>query len=314
MTIREIYEKAIAVGREADWRGEECIEGILSRAREDSDKPDFDSDRLFNPYGDCRIASGNPDTEVNSVLVGINITSVELTLAGLLRTQGKPLDLVISHHTSCVNRGLFHYEDILLFHKYHLKEVGVPIETYDRLVDDWSAELKYTWRLDTLNTARILDMPLIVIHTPCDLLHIRHTREVFRRMSDRPLGKIAEEINGLEEIKRNPYAKVVVHGDSGALPGRVYNPGGGGWRPLIGIFEAACNTGIDTALLVSPTEEYFAAARQYGVNVVQIPHDPNDIYGINLMLDELERIHPLTIYDAESFMRVRRVDSNRSEK
>ena len=310
MTIRQIYEKAIAVGREADWRGEECIEEIFEQARKDSKKPGFDSDRLFNPYGDCRIAFGDPDTEVSSVLVGINITSVELILAGLLRTRGKPVDLVVCHHTSCVNRGLFHYDDILLFHKYSLAEIGVPKKTYDALVDDWCTSLEYTWKMDTLNTARLLELPLIVIHTPCDLLHLRHTREVFSRMKDRSLGEIADELNSIEETKQNPYAKVVVHGDPGALPGRVYSPICGGWRPLIGLFEVACQADIDTALLVSPTEEYFAAARKSGINVVQIPHDPIDNYGVNLMLDELERIHPLTIHEAESFTRVRRVQED----
>lgn len=307
MTLREIYEKAVEVGKAHDWRGKACIDQILAKARAEASKPGFDSDRLFNPYGDTRIVFGDLDTPIRSILVGIEIWPKEVLLAGLMRSAGKPVDLCISHHTTCVNRGFFCFDDILLTHKYSLEEVGVPRDKYDPLVDQWIADPGSEWKLDTINAARNLDIPLLVIHTPCDLIHVTRTRDIFDRMRDRPLAEIAEELNSTEEFARHPYLAVVVHGDADARPGAVYNPVGAGWQPKVEIFELACRAGIDTALLVAPQPEHLEMAADHGVNVVHLPSDPNCTYGINVMLDEFERYGPLTIYEAENFVRVRRV-------
>ena len=307
MTLQEIYEKAVEVGKANDWRGEDCIEQVLAMARAEASESGFDPDRLFNPYGDTRIIFGDPDTPVESILVGIEIWPKEVLLAGAMRNAGKREDLCISHHTTCVNRGFFCFDDILLTHKYSLAEAGVPRDKYDPLVDQWISNPGREWKLDTINAAKNLDIPLLVIHTPCDLIHVKRTREVFGSMKDRSLAEIATELNDIEEFARHPYLDVVVHGDADAKPGTVYNPIGAGWQPKLEVFELACEAGIDTALLVAPQPEHFAMAADHGVNVVHIPSDPNCTYGINVMLDELERCGVLTIYEAENFVRVRRV-------
>ncbi len=107
MKLREIYELAIKVGIESDWRGRECIDSIFEKARQESDEPGFDKDRLFNPYGDTRIVYGDSDTEIRSILVGIKIWPAEVLLTGQLRQMGKEVDLCLLHHTSCINRGLY---------------------------------------------------------------------------------------------------------------------------------------------------------------------------------------------------------------
>lgn len=307
MTLGDIYRKSVEVGIASDWRGQDRIDGILATARSESSGPGFDRDRLFNPYGDTRIAFGDPDTPVEAILVGIEIWPKEVLLAGLMRTMGKPVDLCISHHTSCVNRGMFNFSDILLTHKCCLAEVGVPREQYDPAVDKWLSELGSDWKLDTVNTARNLDLPLLVVHTPCDLLHVKRTRDLFARMRGSPLREIVEVLNGTEEFQQNPHREVVVHGDPEAKPGKVYNPVGAGWRPLVPLFELACQAGINTALLVEVPEEHLTVAAEYGVNVLGVPANPNCNYGINILLDELEQCAPLTIYEAENFVRVRRV-------
>lgn len=47
-------------------------------------------------------------------------------------------------------------------------------------------------------------------------------------------------------------------------------------------------------------------AREYGVNILDIPHNSNDNYGINRMLDELQTLGPLKVYEAGDFLRVER--------
>ena len=304
MTIRELYEAAIRIGIDNDWRGSDCIDGILQTARAASEAPSFDTDRLFNPYGDTRIAFGDPDRQVRSLLMAVDLRPTEVLLAAQMRAMGTPVDLCLSHHVSCINRGIYFFDDILLFHKYSLAEVGVPEDLRDDLVDRWTSTLRYVWKMDTINTARNLDMPLMNIHTPCDLFHVKHTRATFERMKDEPLEAIAAELNRTHEIREHKFDRVIVYGDPKARPGKVYNPVGAGWHPPTELFEAACRAGINTALLVGAPEPYLEMAGKYHVNVVEIPHDSNDNFGINLMLDALYEIEPLTIHVAGNFDRV----------
>ena len=307
MTLNEIYHKSIEVGIANDWRGRDAVDAILDKARKDSSEPGFDKDRLFNPYGDSRIAVGDPDTDITAMVVGIDIGPNELLMAATMRQMGKRVDLCFCHHTSCINRGLYYYDDIIEHHRSSLAEVGVPAEKYDPAVDEWISKIEYRWKLDTMNAARNLDIPLVNVHTPCDLMHVGHTLAVFERNSDATLGDIAAELNEVEEIKTTPYEEVIVHGDSDSKPGLVYNPTGAGWRPPLSMFEMACEVGINSAVFVSPDENFFAMSRKYNVNIVELPHNSNDNHGINLMLDEIEKVQPMTIYDAHNFRRVRRV-------
>lgn len=305
MKLKDIYEHSIKIAMANDWRGPERLDAILAKARQAQHEPKFDKDRLFNPYGDTRIACGDPQTEIKNILVGIEIRPEEVLLAGQMRQIGKPVDLCLSHHISCINRGLYYLDDILVTHGYALAEVGANESEYAPVIDRWLSERKGQWRMDTINIAKQLNMPLMNIHTPCDLMHIRQTRNTFARLKDATLGDIARQLNKTEEIRRHPLDQVIIHGDAAARPGKVYNPTGAGWRPLVELFELACKADINTAVLVFPTEEYFTMAREYGVNVVELPHDSNDNFGINLMLDELEKIGgPLTIYEAHNFARV----------
>jgi len=307
LTLGEIYRKVIEVGKTYDWRGQACIDGILEKARAESSQPGFDQDRLFNPYGDARIAVCDPKTPVKSILVALNLWPKEVLLAGQMRCIGKPVDLCISHRWSCVNLSLAFLGDILLTHKYCLQEVGVPREKYEGPVDRWIANPGYKMKLDTINTAKHLDIPLLVVHTACDLIHVKRARDIFNRLKDRSLGEVVEALSDTAEFKMNPYEKIVIHGNAKAKPGKVYNSIGAGWHPRIELFELACQAGINTALVASPSKEHLAMGAKYEVAIVAIPSDPNCNYGVNIMLDELERSGPLTIYEANNFTRVRRV-------
>jgi hypothetical protein len=307
VTIRDIYRKAVEIGMGIDWRGQECLDAIFSKAKEDADKPGFDEDRLWNPYGDSRIACGDPDTEVRSVLVGIEIHPEHLLMASHMRQAGKPVDLCLSHHMSCVNRGLYYFDDILVAHRRSLVEIGVPAGVYDPVIDAWCGEVKYEWKRNPTSVARHLDLPLMNIHMPCDLFHVKRLRDMLAGMSGATLGEVVDVFNDNEEIRRTPYEEACVHGDASASLGKVYVQTGAGWSAPPHVFALACKTGIDTACYVWPNDEILAVAKQYNVNVIEVPHNSNDNFGINSLLDALIReLGPLTVYDTHEFLRVER--------
>ena len=304
MTIRDIYMRAIETGMRIDWRGRAAIDEILGKAKADAGKPGFDRDRLFNPYGDTRIAVGDEDTEVTAILVGIEIHPVHVLQIAAMRQMGTRVDLALSHHVSCINRGLYYFDDILDIHKCSLGEVGVPAAQYEPAIAAWKGEVPYGWRMDLINMARTLGVPLMNIHTPCDLFHVKNIRDTFTQMEDATLGEIAAHLTeATEEVRRTPYEQYFVRGDESARPGTVYNSIGAGWRVPVTMFKLACDAGIDTAVFVNPGAEHLELAAEYGVNILDVPHNSNDNHGINRMLDELQEMGPLTIYDANDFVR-----------
>ena len=68
---------------------------VLEQARKEFDdlperkRWEFDQERLVNPYADTRILYGDPDTEVSSILVGIDLEVGEVLLADRLREKGQ---------------------------------------------------------------------------------------------------------------------------------------------------------------------------------------------------------------------------------
>ena len=94
MRLSEIYEIAITAGIAADPRGQAGVDRVLEQARKDYDalpedkRWEFDIEALTNPYADTRILVGDPEAEVKSMLVGIDLEVGEVLLADTLRARG----------------------------------------------------------------------------------------------------------------------------------------------------------------------------------------------------------------------------------
>ncbi|HSA35004.1 MAG TPA: NGG1p interacting factor NIF3, partial [Methanomassiliicoccales archaeon] len=104
MKLGEIYRFAVQLAKENDPRTGEEMEDELRRTEERYRKMDeeergrFDLDSLWNPYPDSRLVHGDPETEIEGVLWGIDISTGEMVLADRLREKGRLIDAVIGHH------------------------------------------------------------------------------------------------------------------------------------------------------------------------------------------------------------------------
>ena len=94
MRLSEIYHIAITAGIAADPRGQAGVDRLLEQARKDyealpEDKRwEFDTEALTNPFADTRILLGDPEAEVKSILVGIDLEVGEVLLADTAREPG----------------------------------------------------------------------------------------------------------------------------------------------------------------------------------------------------------------------------------
>ena len=176
MKIRDIYEGAVKRGVELDPRGPEEVGRELARAKKEFDdlsekkKKWYDRERLANPYSDSRILYGDPEREVKRVLVGIDMEVGEVLLADRLRERGTPIDLIIAHHPE--GRAMANLYGVMDMQSGILLKYGVPINIAEDIMEERIKEVER--RLMPVNhtrsvdAARLLDIPMMCVHTPTD--------------------------------------------------------------------------------------------------------------------------------------------------
>jgi putative NIF3 family GTP cyclohydrolase 1 type 2 len=298
MTIQEIYNLAIKLGIEADFRGQEEIEKNLLRVRQNFEKlsPDqkelFDKERLTNPYSDTRILSGDPEKEVKKVLAGIDIDGPELLLADKIGG----IDLIISHHPRGL--ALAGLDDVMqlqidLLHKY-----GVPINIAEKLLFKRIEEVARN--LSPGNHNRVVDMAthlkqaLLCVHTPTDNLVARFLEQ--KILKENNPYYVEDVLNILMTIPEYREAEKIGIGPK-IFVGRKENRLGnialseitGGTEGAPEIYEKLAQVGIGTVIGMHVSEKHKEEAEKAHLNVVIAGHMSSDSLGLNLFLDELEK-------------------------
>jgi len=187
LKIKEIYHLAIEKGIERDPRSKDFVRKLLEKENKlygemsEEDKKEYDLDKLFNPYSDTRILYGDPEREVTRVLAGIDMETAEVLLADRLSAQGK-IDLIIAHHPE--GKAIAALYQVMKLQEDLLAKFGVPINVAEGIMASRISEVKRG--LMPLNhnravdAARLLDIPLMCIHTPAD----NHVSDYLQNMID----------------------------------------------------------------------------------------------------------------------------------
>src|SRR3989344_3357679 len=178
MTLQEIYDLAIEMGSKADPRGIDGIKKLLADRKKEYEelspkkKKLVDTESLTNPYSDTRILYGKPTTTVKTLIAGIDADASEVLLADRLREKGQKIDLVVSHHPS--GHALAALHEVMGVQVDMFAQAGVPENVAHALFEERMSFIKR--RFSPLNhgqavdTARLLEVPLMAIHTVWDNL------------------------------------------------------------------------------------------------------------------------------------------------
>ena len=297
MTIQEIYNLAVNMGVDADFRGREAVEKILKRRKEkydklrDQEKEEFDQESLKNPYADSRVLNISRDQEIKKILVGIDVEPAEILLA----KEVGDVDLIISHHPLGV--GLANLHEVMELQCDVLNQYGVPINIAENLMRERISEvargLNRVNHQRTVDAAKILGFNLICLHTACDNLAARFLRD---KIEERNPERIGELLNVLKEIPEYREAMKIGAGPK-AFVGSAENRCGkialteitGGTEGSSKLYEKMANAGIGTVIGMHQSEEGRKEAEAAHVNVVIAGHMSSDSIGINLFLDQLEK-------------------------
>jgi len=318
MNIQEIYDLAIKVGIASDLRGEGAVRKILKKTKEKYEKmggerkKEFDAERLVNPYADSRILF-DTKKEIKKIMVGIDIQPAELIIAKQLG-----VDLVIAHHP--IGAALADLGDVMHLQADVLAMYGVPINIAESLTKERISEVargvSASNHFRTVDAAKLLDMGLICLHTPCDNLAATFLEKLIVKAKPETVGEIITLLKTVPEyqeaIKRKTGPKVFVGSEENSAGRIVVTEITGGTEGAVGIYEKMAQAGIGTIIGMHMDEERKKEAQKYHINVVIAGHISSDSLGVNHFLDELEK-RKIEIIPCSGLIRVSRAKKAKSK-
>ncbi len=296
MTINEIFNLAVQMGIESDFRGRQGVDKFLARKRKKYDKldekakQDFDQEALVNPYLDSRILHIADDKEISKVLVGIDIGPAEILMAKELGG----VDLIISHHP--LGKGLANLADVMALQADVLNQYGVPINIAEGLLKERISEVARGVNAKnhqrTVDAARLLGVNLICIHTPCDNLAAKFLKDkIENNQQIEIVGELMEELKQIPEYKeaiKIGAGPKIFAGDEENRTGRIaVTEMTGGTEGSPKLYKKMATAGIGTILAMHQSEEHRKEADEAKLNVVVAGHISSDNIGLNLFLDKL---------------------------
>jgi len=317
MKTKEIFNLAMSLAVESDFRGKEAIEKLLERRKKkyekspEEQKKYFDIESLKNPYLDSRILNIAEDKEIKRVLIGIDIDPAEILLAKEIGN----IDLIISHHP--LGKALANLHEVMDLQCDILSQYGVPINIAEGLMKERISEVargmnKFNHQR-TIDTSKLLGFNLICLHTVCDNLAARFLKEKIEEGEDK-LIRLEDLIEFLEQI---PEYKVAMEYGAGPkiFVGNKENHCGkialteitGGTEGSPKLYEKMAIAGIGTVIGMHISEEHKKEAEAANINVVIAGHISSDSLGVNLFLDELEK-RGIEIVPCSGLIRVSRVN------
>jgi putative NIF3 family GTP cyclohydrolase 1 type 2 len=317
MKLDALYKKAVAIGMANDLRGPEELRRILDEERVKSKKLEgaareaWDEDRLFNPFADTRVLTGDPAFEVKKVIVGIDMEVGEVLLTHTLnRDRNEGIDLIIAHHPEGI--ALAQFYEVMRLQSDLLAAHGVNISVAEQLLDKRMGEVERRVlpanHSRAVDAARLLGMPMMCVHTPADNCVNAHLRVLFENEKPARLKDVVELLMKIPEYRkaaRRKAAPKIVNGADEARCGKILLEMTGGTEGPKTIYEQQALAGVSTVVGMHLSEEALENAKKAHLNVIIAGHISSDTLGLNLLFDELEKSESLAFVGVSGFERIR---------
>ncbi len=317
MKLKDIYQKAVQNGIDHDPRGRNFIQEILKQKEKeynelpDSEKKYFDLESLKNPFSDTRIINGDNETEVKSILAGIDIDTADILLSDRLSEKGRKIDLVISHHPQ--GKALVNFYEVMDLQADIFSAQGISISQAEKLLEERKSQVErriiginYN---KTYDAARILGVNLICLHTPCDNMAYDYLKKLLTKKKPRKIEEVMNILMDMPEYQQAAKSSCppkILNGSKNSRVKNLHIEFTGGTEGPINIYKELANKGIDTIISMHMSEEHFRAAKENRLNVIIAGHMSSDTLGVNLMLDAVFSKEKITVTECGGFRRFSR--------
>jgi hypothetical protein len=162
-----------------------------------------------------------------------------------------------------------------------------------------------------VDTARLLGLPMMCIHTAADNCVANFLTKLLEREKPARLKDILSLLKALPEYRKAAGLQLppkIVSGSDDSRTGRVFVDMTGGTEGAKEVYEKFAAGGISTLVGMHISEEHLENAKKANLNVVIAGHIASDSLGLNLLLDEVEKTEKLDFICTSGFDRIRRVD------
>ncbi len=316
MKLKDMYALAIEMGINSDPRGKKGVGKFLAKVKKDfkelpeKKKKFFDSENFTNPYTDTRILYGDPQREIKKVLAGIDAEGMEILLADRLSEKGRKIDLVISHHPT--GHALAALDEVMDVQVDMYVQAGVPENIAHSLFEERKSHVRRGIgplnHAQAVDAARLLDVPLMAIHTVWDNLGNDFMNKNIENKKFDSLGELLDTINEIPEFTeavRGKSAPSIVAGTPTSRTGKIVVSFTGGTNPSKQLYIELAKAGVGTVVEMHVPEDAVQALKKMHVNVIDCGHMAADSIGANHYLDELEK-RGVEVIPCSGLIRVKR--------
>lgn len=289
MNIENIMEKAYSLGKENE------------------------PSKLFEgEFGDSKLLYGDKNRDIKVIAVGIDIESEEIILADRLNKQGANIDLLIAHHPEgnaiySLHKMVKIQEGLLLKYNGNISSIQNSINKAESKYSKAYTNLNYN---RAVNTAELLEIPLINIHTPADNMVHSYLQNIFDNEQNLTLKEIIDILLNEEEYKiaeKDGAGPYIANGTEKNRAGKIVVDMTGGIEADKSMYKILENSNISTILGMHMSNDHLEEAKKHNINVVIAGHMASDTLGMNLLLDEIEKVEKFEkIYEFSGFKRFSR--------
>ncbi len=303
MKVYDAYRLGVEEGKKRDLRSKEEVQMILDDAKAlyeslpEDRKELFDPERLWNPYADTRFSYGAEkarELDAERFMWGIDITPAEILLADRLREKGERIDAVIAHHPNGTSKTCF--PEVMMQMTAMFSDMGVPEEKARELVKERMDKVLrgmqgYNYN-QTVDAARMLDIPSFNIHAPADNMVEEFMVRKMKEAQPETLQDIIDSL--MEEPEARMAARcnsppIILVGNPSAECGKVMVKMNGGTSFSKETYQSLAEAGVKTIVAMHYPDDHYEEAQKAGVNLIISGHMASDSIGVNLICDVWEK-------------------------
>ncbi len=267
----------------------------------------------WSEFKDSNILFGNSESNIKRVAVGIDIESEEILLTARLNDKGRAIDLVIAHHPE--GKGLDHLYGMVKIQEEMLIKSGVNLSSAEGIIAESYSKYKKAYTSINYNraveSAKLMNINFMNIHTPADNMVHSYIMKIMDEKKPATLEEIIKVLLEEEEYKnaeQSGAGPVIISGKPEYRAGKIYVDMTGGVEASKKIYKAMEQSGVSTIIGMHMSEEHLEEAKKNNINIIMAGHMASDSIGINLILDEIEKVEPFEeIIEMAGFRRVKRV-------
>lgn len=225
---------------------------------------------------------------IRKIAAMINCTPFDIFFA---KEQG--CDLVLTHHP--IGKTIAGLPDMILQQSDNISPYGVDPGAVRGVLETASEKLRRELSGSNFfceeQIAKLIGISVGNIHTLADNAAVQVLSEKLAPLSSGTLGdalRVLSEIFEYREASKRGNGPYIVLGEPSSPLGRIALSefvGGQESDPLM--IRALAEAGIQTILCPHFSEEYFAMAKQMGLNLLYCGHLASDSIGMNVLLDAL---------------------------